>query len=189
MKKSITVNNKEITYTLRQSKRARRMRLAVYPDGSVVVTQPFHFRETGVEKFLRLKSKWLISKINYFAQLPVRKSIRYAKADYVKYKESAYILALDRLAYYNRVYNLSFNRVSIRNQKTRWGSCSQKGNLNFNYKLLFLDKKTRDYVIVHELCHIGEFNHSKRFWSLVEKVFPDWRLIKKELRKSPLILG
>lgn len=189
MQKSIIVDNKKITYILRQSRRARRMRLAVYCDGSVVVTQPYHLRETAVEKFLREKSKWLFKKISFFKKLQSSEVIRYSKADYLKYKESAYKLVVDRLAYYNRLYELHFNRISIRNQKTRWGSCSQKENLNFNYKILFLDKKMQDYIIVHELCHLKEFNHSERFWNLVEKIFPDWKAIKKELKVNPLILG
>ncbi|MDP2685014.1 MAG: M48 family metallopeptidase [bacterium] len=188
MQKSINLDNKKITYTLKQSRRARRMRLAVYCDGSVVVTQPYNLQESIVEKFLRDKSSWLLKKINIFAQLPKREITHYSKADYLKYKDSAYGLVIDRLTYYNRLYKLSFNSVNIRNQKTRWGSCSHKGNLNFNYKILFLDQPTRDYIIVHELCHLKEFNHSKKFWSLVEKIFPDWRAIKKELRKNPLSL-
>lgn len=165
------------------------MRLAVYGDGSVVVTQPYHLKETASEKFLRQKSRWLFSKIKFFSQLPKREIIHYSKVDYLKYKESAYRLVTDRLAYYNRLYRLSFNRINIRNQKTRWGSCSIKRNINFNYKILFLDQKTQDYIIVHELCHLKECNHSKRFWTLVEKIFPDWRAIKKELKVSPLSLG
>jgi len=164
------------------------MRLAVYCDGSVVVTQPYHLGESVVEKFLSDKSAWLLAKVTFFKQLQDREITHYSKADYLKYKQSAYGLASERLAYYNRFYQFSFNRVNIRNQKTRWGSCSRKGNLNFNYKILFLDHKTRDYIIVHELCHLKEFNHSQRFWGLVEKIFPDWRVIKKELRKNSLIL-
>ncbi len=122
-------------------------------------------------------------------QFKGREITYYTKADYLRYKESAYRLVVDRLAYYNRLYKLSFNRIYIRNQKTRLGSCSMKRNLNFNYKILFLDKKTQDYIIVHELCHLKEFNHSKRFWSLVEKIFPDWRVIKKELKNNSLVLG
>ena len=189
MQKSITIDCNQITYTLKQSKRARKVRLAVYGDGSVVVTQPVRMQDSIVENFIRDKSKWLLSKVTFFKQLPTRNITRYTKADYMKYKENARQLVSDRLEYYNRLYRLPFNRVYIRNQKTRWGSCSRKGNLNFNYKILFLDQKVRDYIIVHELCHLKEFNHSKRFWDQVEKIFPDWRAIKKELKINPLVLG
>ena len=66
--------------------------------------------------------------------------------------------------HYEAKHGIAHGKIAIRNQKSRWGSCSKKGNLNFNYKLVFLDPELRDYVIVHELCHIKEFNHGKGFW-------------------------
>ncbi len=88
----------------------------------------------------------------------------------------------ERLTYWNQFYNFSYKRVFIKNQKTRWGSCSKNGNLNFNYKIIYLPPHLADYIIVHELCHLGEFNHSKRFWNLVEKTIPEYARCKNELR-------
>lgn len=79
-------------------------------------------------------------------------------------------------------YGFAVKRVSIRNQKTRWGSCSNKGALSFNCKLMAMDRKTIDYVIVHELCHLKEMNHSKKFWKLVEEIIPDYDYYRKKLR-------
>ena len=73
-------------------------------------------------------------------------------------------------------------RVAIRDQKSRWGSCSQKGNLNFNWKLIMAPPQALDYVVVHELCHLYEFNHSPRFWSLVQAQLPDYEVWKKWLK-------
>lgn len=98
-----------------------------------------------------------------------------SRRDYQKYKEYARALVIERLAHFNISYNFTVGRISIRNQKTRWGSCSKKGNLNFNYKIALLPPELADYVIVHELCHLGEFNHSKNFWTLVERTIPDYR--------------
>ena len=94
----------------------------------------------------------------------------------------------ERVEYFNKIYNFSFNKILIKNQKTRWGSCSNKGNLNFNYKILFLPEALRDYIIVHELCHLKEFNHSKNFWKLISRAIPDYSEIKNELRKNGLSL-
>jgi predicted metal-dependent hydrolase len=100
---------------------------------------------------------------------------------YLNYKEKARDMIKERLAHYNSFYNYEYKRIAIKNHKSRWGSCSKKGNLNFNYRLVHLPQRLSDYVIVHELCHLGEFNHSKRFWALVEKTIPDWRARRKEL--------
>jgi predicted metal-dependent hydrolase len=81
-------------------------------------------------------------------------------------------------------YGFIINKVTVRNQKTRWGSCSARGNLSFNYNLVQYKKEIIDYVIVHELCHRKEMNHSKKFWLLVEKICPDYKILRKELKKS-----
>ncbi len=108
------------------------------------------------------------------------------KQDYLKNKEIARGLINSRLQYFSRLYNIAYGRVSIRNQKSRWGSCSRQGNLNFNYRLLYLSDSLRDYVIVHELCHIREFNHGKNFWSLVSQSIPDYKELRREIKKIRL---
>jgi len=106
----------------------------------------------------------------------------------IKKREQARRFALSRLNYFNSFYNFKINRVAIKNAKTRWGSCSSKRNLNFNYKIIYLRPALADYLIVHELCHLGELNHSKRFWALVSKTIPDYVKINKELRRTPVKL-
>ncbi len=83
--------------------------------------------------------------------------------------------------------NFSINRVSIKGQKTRWGSCSNKKNLSFNFKLMKFRKEIIDYVIIHELCHLKEMNHSKKFWNLVEKYCPHYKALRKELNHGKSI--
>jgi predicted metal-dependent hydrolase len=82
--------------------------------------------------------------------------------------------------------NFEIGRISIRGQKTRWGSCSKTGNLSFNYILLKFRKEVVDYVIIHELCHLKEMNHSEKFWRLVAGFCPDYKKLRKELRDSPI---
>jgi len=110
------------------------------------------------------------------------------KLKYQKYKTEARFLVLNKLEKYNQVYNFKYNRVSIRDQRTRWGSCSKKGNLNFNYKIAFLPEELADYIIVHELCHLKEFNHSSRFWDLVARAFPNYLELRRTLRKTNINL-
>ena len=87
-----------------------------------------------------------------------------------------------RLEYYVPRVGRAPGRVTIRDQKSRWGSCSQKGNLNFNWKLIMAPPQALDYVVVHELCHLYEFNHSPRFWAMVERQLPDYAVWKKWLK-------
>lgn len=103
-------------------------------------------------------------------------------------REQARILIENRLSVINKLYNFQINRIVIKNTKTRWGSCSSKGNLNFHYKIIYLDPIFADYLIVHELCHLGEMNHSKKFWALVSKTIPDYAKINKQLKRIPIQL-
>jgi len=88
-----------------------------------------------------------------------------------------------RLVYWNAFYNFSYNKVFIRNVRSRWGSCSSRGNLNFNSRITRLPPELIDYVIVHELCHLGEFNHSQAFWDLVAKTMPEYKAMRQCLKK------
>jgi len=188
MKKQIILQDKPIDYILCKSKRARRMRLAVYCDGSVIVTLPHNFQETTAQRFIQEKTKWLLSKINFFRQFKNAPIARLGRRDYLKHKDRALFLAKEKVAYFNQFYGFKFKKINIKNQKTRWGSCSRSGNLNFNFKMLFLPEKLQDYITVHELCHLKELNHSGNFWSLVAKTLPQWPKIKKELKNSVLNL-
>ncbi|HAO64836.1 TPA: M48 family peptidase [Candidatus Taylorbacteria bacterium] len=105
------------------------------------------------------------------------------RLEYLKYKEVARDLVLRKLAEFNLFYNFKYNRISIKNHKSRWGSCSKKGNLNFNYRLALVPESLVDYVVVHELCHLGEFNHSKNFWNLVAQTVPNYLELRNRLHK------
>ncbi len=157
------------------------MRLAVYCDGRIVVTTPWWANETLAEKFIREKAVWLTRKIAFFKEHKIQIVKKGTRSEYLKYKEITRALVNDRIRHFNLFYGFRFKAVNIKNQKTRWGSCSKKGNLNFNYKLSLLAPHLADYIIVHELCHLAEFNHSKRFWDLVAKTIPEHKKLRKEL--------
>ncbi|MBI4086596.1 M48 family metallopeptidase [Candidatus Kaiserbacteria bacterium] len=105
---------------------------------------------------------------------------------YLAHKETARAFVHERLALHNAEYSFSYKRVFIKNQKSCWGSCSEKGNLNFNYKLLFLPPHIADYVIIHELCHLAELNHSPKFWSLVAQACPEYKACRKVLKTTTM---
>jgi hypothetical protein len=108
--------------------------------------------------------------------------IRKNRAEYLKHKEEARRLVKERIEAINKIYGLRYGRITIRNTRSRWGSCSKKGNLNFNYKIALLPPALADYLIVHELCHIKEFNHSQKFWDLVALALPNYKKLRKELK-------
>lgn len=102
---------------------------------------------------------------------------------YLKLKESARALVHARAGYYNAFYGHAVGKVFIKNTTSRWASCSQKGNLNFNYKIILLPAALADYIIVHELCHLKEFNHGPEFWALVSQTCPNYRAARRALRE------
>ena len=179
--------NTTIQYTVRKSARAKRMRLAVYCDGSVVLTSPVRMRTSVIERFFEDKKNWILKKLEMFQSTDPALLQIHSDEDFQNRKSEALALVKCRVKHFNKVMGVSWNDVVIKNQKTRWGSCSKKGNLNINYKILYLPRKMQDYVIVHEMCHLKEFNHSKKFWRLLESVLPDYQEIKGELKSHGLL--
>ena len=162
------------------------MRLAVYLDGSVVITSPLGVGQSIIEKFIADKKQWVLDKIRFFKSVDSKAIRTFSHKDYLENKDKALDLVRERVGFYNKMYGFPFNKIFIKNQKTRWGSCSNRQNLNLNYKIVFLPQKHQDYIIVHEMCHLKEFNHSRRFWALIERALPHYLEIKKELRNHEL---
>lgn len=160
------------------------MRLAIYSDGRVVVTTPPWLGMSVIERFLAEKSAWIREKLDYFKRNPSIPLKQLSRRDYADQKETALALVRERISFYNAHYGFSWKKVFIRNQKTRWGSCSSQKNISINYKIVYLPPRLRDYLIVHELCHLKEMNHSPRFWALVRETVPDYVLLKRELRQQ-----
>jgi len=170
-----------IEYTLRRSTRSRQVRLTVRPGGAVVVTAPQWLGMNVIDRFLQSKKQWILEKLKLLSGVvPIRSSTR---KQYLEHREQARKVILERLEYWNERYHFSYGRVCIKDQHSMWGSCSRKGNLNFNYRLLFLAAELQDYVVVHELCHLKEPNHSKRFWALVSETLPDYNQRRMQLKQ------
>ena len=103
---------------------------------------------------------------------PYRAAIRHAR-----------LLATERVLHFSRLGGFQYSAISIRNQKTRWGSCSSRGTLSFNYRLIYLPLPLLDYLIVHELAHTKQMNHSRAFWEEVGEFVPEYRELRKDLRR------
>ena len=180
MQKSIQLRDQEILYTLRKSERAKRLRITIGQDSGVVVTLPRKASLFAAEEFLLKKAIWILRSIEYFKKsIPLQNT--YGR--YEDNKNKAYEFAVQKIKQFNESYGYELGRIRIKSQKTIWGSCSRKGNINLNYKIIFLPEHMAEYIVVHELCHIKEHNHSQRFWDLVAQTFPDHKAIRKQLRK------
>lgn len=184
MLRKTTLHNREVEYTIKKSTRARRLRVAVYCDASVVVTAPWNFGEYKIEGFLKEKAGWVLSKVDYFLRLGKTARIGGGRLEYKKYREQAREFVRMKVAEVNRIYQFTFGKIAIKNHKTRWGSCSKKRNLNFNYRIIFLSDRLAEYVVAHELCHLREFNHARGFWNLLACAVPDYRERKRELKSK-----
>ena len=182
MKRRIRIENTSIEYMLKKSPRSRAVRLIVKTGGEMVVTAPLRVSERLIERFIFEKAEWILEKLEYFKTLP-ESPPRSTRKEYLEWKEEARALAYKRLRHFNAFYGFAYGSVSVKNQKTCWGSCSKKRNLNFNYKIIHLPPALTDYIIVHELCHLSELNHSPRFWNLVMHTIPDWKERRKVLKK------
>lgn len=174
-----------IAYLVRVHTKARSLKLTVYPDTRVVVTVPsrvpVRMRETLIKEFVLERTPWIQDALSHFNSLD--RPTSHSAKEIAHYKKEALALVTERLQHFNMLYEFNYTKVSIRSQKTRWGSCSSKGALSFNYKIALLPPELAEYLVVHELCHLGEMNHSPRFWKLVGKAVPEYARLRKDLRK------
>ena len=178
MKNTITLNSQKIPYQKRYSKRAKNIRISIQ-NGELILTIPkpwFFQSKESIEKraldFLKSKTDWILKHLPHPSPLLWEEREfsdlqNYSREHYLKYKEEARILCEQKCKFWAERMWVSYNRIAIKSLKTKWGSCSSKKNLNFNYKILFLSPKDQDYLIVHELSHLVHMNHSEKFWDLV----------------------
>ncbi|PIS05030.1 MAG: hypothetical protein COT81_03165 [Candidatus Buchananbacteria bacterium CG10_big_fil_rev_8_21_14_0_10_42_9] len=182
MQKLIAANGVLIPYHLKRSKRAKYLRLTVHPDLRVVVTLPYFMNENKVEPFIKQKANWVAKSLEEYKKFNGTNIIWGGLPEFRKYKDKARELARQKVAEFNQHYKFEFKNIFIKNYKRSWGSCSEKRNLNFHFKIVHLPERLLDYIIVHELCHLQEFNHSPAFWGLVSKQIPEHKAARKELR-------
>ena len=162
--------------------------IEVRQDLRIIVRAPKRASNREIMKFVEQKRDWIEK---HLAQMQIRyeetqrrKEKMFTDDDIRKMKDEAKRVIPDRVKYYADIMGVTFGKITIKNQKTRWGSCSSKGNLNFNCLLMLTPDKVRDYVVIHELCHLKQMNHSKIFWAEVEKVMPDYKVYRQWLSQN-----
>ncbi|MCX6800346.1 MAG: DUF45 domain-containing protein [Candidatus Falkowbacteria bacterium] len=183
----IVHNQVELVYQLVKNGKARHVSIAITEDGVVKVCMPRLLPEVFAHKFVREKIAWINRKIN---EIKTQKKIELpamSRPEYHKYRLQAYELVLGKIEKFNQYYNLEYGRICIKDQKTRWGSCSSNRNLNFNFKMLLLPDHLVEYIVVHEMCHLIEMNHSIHFWNQVARTVPGHKGLRSELKKIKIV--
>lgn len=176
----------DIEHELKISPRAVRIGARVHPGGRVVVTVPPGCSYAAVSRFLRRHRDWIERARGRMARIPAPPSRKEARDAYLRHKEAARRLCRSLIARHAPAYGVTVRAVSVRDQSSRWGSCSRDGRLSFNYRLALLPERLAEYVVVHELCHMLRFDHSPHFWALVARTVPEHKLLRKALREYHL---
>ena len=184
-------NKEKIQLEIIKSNR-KTIAIEVRADLKVIVRAPKRASNREIMKFVEQKQDWIAK---HLAQMQIRyeekqrrKEKRFTDDDIRKMKDEAKKVIPCRVKHYADIMGATFGKITIKNQKTRWGSCSSKRNLNFNCLLMLTPDKVRDYVVIHELCHLKQMNHSKMFWAEVEKVMPDYKVYRQWLKQNGNVL-
>lgn len=159
--------------------------LQIKPDGSMEMKVPVQITNAQILEFLHQKSGWIEKHLQevkeHQQQMSQVKPLTIEEIH--ELANQALEVIPKRAAYFAEIVGVTYGRITIRNQKSRWGSCSSKGNLNFNCLLMLMPSDVLDYVVVHELCHRKEMNHSPKFWTEVGRVLPDYEKQKLWLKE------
>ena len=181
----ISLDKEEIEVEIIRSKR-RSMAIQIRTDGSVVVRVPMHASDRAIKRFVSAHARWIADNRGQMFErrkkladnsydIPAWESLSAADKKIAKQK------IMEHVDYYARRMEIDYGSISMRNQKSRWGSCSSKGNLNFNYRLAYLPEELLDYVVVHELAHRRHMDHSAAFWEEVETYYPAYKKCRQML--------
>lgn len=159
--------------------------------GEIVARVPERMPRSEIKRMIREKESWISRHLRKQERMRAESGFPAEGMTEEEVKElarKAETVLPERAAYFARLLGVDYGRITIRYQKTRWGSCSAKGNLNFNCLLMLAPKEVQDYVVVHELCHRKEMNHSKAFWKEVENILPDYKTRRKWLKEKGIFL-
>ena len=173
----------QISYQIIRSSR-KTMSLEIKADGSVVVRAPLRLSEAKIQKFVEEKQEWILKNLEKIQKRDAQKENvqKLSALERQHLQNKACVVIPRRVAYYAEKLGVSYGKITLRQQKTRWGSCAANGNLNFNWKLVLMPPELLDYVVVHELAHRKEMNHSPRFWAIVERELPDYCNRREKLK-------
>lgn len=167
--------------------RSNRKTLALQlKNGEIIVRAPLRMKDKEIYKFIELKKDWIEKHLSAFneRQKELNNIRPFTKEEIAALTKKAKEIIPERVKLYAPKIGVTYNRITIRCQRTRWGSCSSKGNLNFNCLLVLFPIEIIDSVVVHELCHRKHMNHSQQFYKEIDKVFPEYKKLHKQLNET-----
>lgn len=170
-----------ITYSIIRSDR-KSVTIQVLPSGEVVVRCPQKATDKEIRWIVEAKADWIRTQLSELASKPAAPTLTAEQIRALAQQAKAHLPK--RVTYFAEKIGVTYGRITIRNQTSRWGSCSDQGNLNFNCLLMLAPASVQDYVVVHELCHRKEMNHSARFWAEVAKILPDYKVRRAWLKEN-----
>ena len=177
--------NEKISYQIIRSQR-KTMSLEIKPDGQIIVRAPLRLSQVRIRRCVEQKQEWILKNLEKIQKREVQRETvpGLSKEERTRLQQEVCRKIPERTAYFAEKIGVSYGRITLRQQKTRWGSCSANGNLNFNWLLILAPPEVLDYVVVHELCHRRQMNHSQAFWNEVSAVLPGYKEQKKWLKDN-----
>ena len=152
-------------------------------NGRVILRAPKRLKDKDAEQIIKEHEKWINEKLFEYQKKEAKKlELIEAQISVLKRDAREYFAA--KTEYFSKIMNLKYSRITITSARTRFGSCSSRGNISFSYMLMLYPETAREYVIVHELAHLLEMNHSKRFYAIVEQYMPDYKERRKQLKNG-----
>lgn len=177
----IVVDGVRILVTVKRRSRQKNIRLLSRDNGSLVVSAPHTCTKEFIDDVVARNVMWIKKNI-----ITKRRLITVDPAVVAHMKKIARPMVEAKLLQFNAYYGYKYKRVQIRYQNSRWGSCSTNGTLSFNCAIMCLPHALREYIVVHEICHIARMDHSPAFWALVEETIPDYKKLRRELKSYNL---
>ena len=178
----IMIEDKTIPVVLERKER-KTLSIGIQEDGSLMIKAPLYMKKETIERFLNQKRYWIYKQAKRMEDNR-KNQIVYSREQERVLRQQARKRLTERTDYYKTILGVNYKRIRIADQKTRWGSCSSTGTISYNWHLVLLPDAILDYVVVHELCHLRQMNHSKDFWKLVEGMLPDYQSRRKWLKDN-----
>lgn len=147
------------------------------------IKAPIRMSEREIVRFINQRTFWIYKQAK---RMQKDSELRVSRSDKEIYelREKARMVLAERTEFFARKLGVTYSKIRIGNQRTRWGSCSSKGTISYNWKLILMPEEVRDYVVLHELCHLLEMNHSSRFWKIVEETMPNYKEYRRWLKEN-----